>query len=65
MKSRDPQFDNYVLKIHAVLDRIDYYRLLGVKHDATRADIKKAFHGIARKFHPDRNRDADVYIYFN
>ena len=62
MKSRDPQFDDYVLKIHAVLDRTDYYRLLGVKQGATKSDIKKAFYGIARKFHPDRNRNANETI---
>jgi curved DNA-binding protein CbpA len=57
--ARDPQFDDYVLKIHEVLDRLDYYRLLGVEPEARIPQIKKAFFGIAAKFHPDRNRDAD------
>jgi DnaJ-class molecular chaperone len=56
---RDPAFDDYVLKIHAVLDRLDYYRLLGVGKTARVPDVKKAFFAIAGKFHPDRNRDAD------
>jgi DnaJ-class molecular chaperone len=56
---RDPAFDDYVLKIHAVLDRLDYYRLLGVDKSARVPDVKKAFFAIANKFHPDRNRDAD------
>jgi curved DNA-binding protein CbpA len=56
---RDPAFDAYVLKIHAVLDRLDYYRLLGVERSARVPDVKKAFFAIANKFHPDRNRDAD------
>ena len=56
---RDPAFDEYVLKIHAVLDRLDYYRLLGVGKGARLGEVKKSFFAIAAKFHPDRNRDAD------
>jgi DnaJ-class molecular chaperone len=56
---RDPAFDDYVLKIHAVLDRLDYFRLLGVDRNARVPEVKKAFFAIANKFHPDRNRDAD------
>lgn len=56
---RDPAFDDYVLKIHAVLDKLDYYRLLGVDKAARVPEVKKAFFAIANKFHPDRNRDAD------
>jgi curved DNA-binding protein CbpA len=56
---RDPAFDDYVHKIHAVLDRLDYYRLLGLEKDARTPAVKKAFFAIASKFHPDRNRDAD------
>ena len=56
---RDPSFDDYVHKIHAVLDRLDYYRLLGVEKTARIPEVKKAFFAIAGKFHPDRNRDAD------
>lgn len=33
----------------------DYYEVLGVKKDATAADIKKAFRRLARKYHPDVN----------
>jgi molecular chaperone DnaJ len=35
----------------------DYYEILGVRRDATEADIKKAFRGLALKYHPDRNPD--------
>jgi DnaJ-class molecular chaperone len=56
---RDPAFDDYVLKIHAVLDKLDYFRLLGVDKAARIPEVKKAFFAIANKFHPDRNRDAD------
>ena len=62
MTDRDPQFDAYVLKIFRALDRLDYYRLLGVKHDAAIPAIKKAYYAIAKKFHPDRNRGADPTV---
>jgi DnaJ-class molecular chaperone len=35
----------------------DYYRVLGVPQDASRADIKSAFRKLAKKYHPDRNPD--------
>ncbi|HET6514263.1 MAG TPA: molecular chaperone DnaJ [Thermodesulfovibrionales bacterium] len=33
----------------------DYYTLLGVSKNATEAELKKAFRGLALKYHPDRN----------
>jgi len=33
----------------------DYYKTLGVKRDASTAEIKKAFRKLARELHPDRN----------
>lgn len=33
----------------------DYYKILGVNKDASADDIKKAFRGLARKYHPDVN----------
>ncbi|GMQ82254.1 MAG: J domain-containing protein [Rhodothermia bacterium] len=35
----------------------DYYQVLGVKEDASKAEIKKEYRKLARKFHPDRNKD--------
>lgn len=38
----------------AALDALDYYTLLGVAEDASRADIRAAFRRFALRYHPDR-----------
>lgn len=47
-----------------ILARKDYYDILGVPSDATERQIKKAFHKLAMKLHPDKNKSPDAEAKF-
>jgi molecular chaperone DnaJ len=38
----------------------DYYEVLGIARDASPDDIRKAYRALARKYHPDVNKEADA-----
>jgi len=42
----------------------DYYKTLGVRKDASAAEIQKAYRKLARRFHPDVNRDPSAEARF-
>lgn len=37
---------------------INYYEILGVQSTATDSEIKKAYHTLAKQYHPDHNHDS-------
>jgi DnaJ-class molecular chaperone len=42
----------------------DFYKILELSRDATKEQIKKAYHNLSRKYHPDYNQSQDAISKF-
>lgn len=42
----------------------DYYKVLGLERNATQDDVKRTYRKLARKFHPDVNKDSTAEAQF-
>ena len=41
---------------------MDYYKILELKENCTREEIKKKFHSLSLKYHPDKNNGEDSHF---
>ncbi len=41
----------------------NYYKVLGVKHQSTDVEIKKAYYKLSFEYHPDKNSGVDTELF--
>lgn len=46
-----------VRALAGLVDELDYYELLEVERDAPSSQVRRAYHALSRRFHPDANRE--------
>jgi DnaJ family protein B protein 4 len=42
----------------------NYYEILKINRNASKSDIKKAYHKLSKKYHPDKNKDENAKVIF-
>jgi curved DNA-binding protein CbpA len=50
----DDDFKREVAFVHAQLDTVDHYQLLGVDSDARRRQLRSSYFEMSKRYHPDR-----------
>ena len=43
-----------------IMDKRDYYEVLGISKSASKDEIKKAYRKLSKKYHPDINKEPDA-----
>ena len=51
-----------ILALSALIDRLDYYEVLGLSPNANAEAIRKAYYRRARRFHPDANPELSEVL---
>ena len=46
------------------MDYKDYYKILGISKEASQEEVKRAYRKLARKYHPDVNKEAGAEVHF-
>ncbi len=55
-----PKPSDVNVKLHSTNDVMDPYDVLGIPRGASLAEVKKAYHKLAKLYHPDRYANAEL-----
>ena len=68
-RNREEQADQPISTISRIIQRPtmeykDYYKILGITREATQEEVKRAYRKLARKYHPDVNKEQGAAARF-